>query len=226
MNNCVITLSVGDDYDGMEITIPRMNNYCSKYNLNFIVIRDNHFKHPAYNKLLIKNYINDFDRILYIDLDVIIRNDAPNIFDIVPDDKFGIFNEEYLHICNCGKETIDLYNNYTSNNIKWNGEYYNTGVMLFNKDNIKILNDDIPLLEEYYADQGFINYQIHKYNIECFDIGFQFNGLNNPSIVGEERLKNSYFIHSNGGNTFKNKSESLKYEIDNVINIETKLGLC
>lgn len=225
-NNCLITLSVGSNYSKMEsLATPRMLNYCKKYDLHHIIMRDKLFDHPAYNKLLLKNYINNFDRILFMDMDVIIRNDAPNIFDIVPEDSLGIFDEEYLQICKCARETIDLYNSHTNENIQWDGKYFNTGIIVFNKENIKILNEDLPMLDEFYADQGYINYQINRKKIKVFDIGFQFNGLNNPKITGKDRLLNSYFIHCNGGNTFGDKSEYLRFEIDNVKSLEAELNI-
>lgn len=227
--NCVITLGVHKSYRsyfGMRsLTAPRMKRYCKKYNLDFHIIENKVYDHPAYNKLQLKNYIKDYDRILYLDMDVIIRNDAPNLFDIVPRDLLGIFNEEPLKICNCGQETIDLYYKYTQQHIKWNGEYYNTGVMLFNKQNICVLDDDLPCLEQLYADQGYINYQIQYKKVKCFDIGFAFNGLNNGVIHGKDRLMKAYFIHMNGCGTFENKSEFLKQEIERVEEIEKELGI-
>lgn len=223
----LITLCVGDDYKSMiDLISPRMKKYAEKYMLDFEIITNKVQEHPAYNKLQLLNYIDKYSRILFLDADVIIRNDAPNIFEVVPENHLGIFNEEYLKICNCGQETIDEYNKLNLTQSKYNGNYYNTGVMIFDKNiALKIFDQNYKTTNEFFADQGYINYMIQLYNVPCYDIGYKFNGLNHGNLIGDEKYYNSYFIHMNGNGTFKNKYEFLKNDIEKLKQIERILSV-
>lgn len=48
--------------------------------------------HPFWQKASIPTspYVRNFDRILQLDCDMLIRNDCPNIFDLVPEDNIGV----------------------------------------------------------------------------------------------------------------------------------------
>lgn len=45
---------------------------------------------PHYEKFQIYNLLKEYDRIIYVDIDVIINETCPDLFQIVPEKDFGI----------------------------------------------------------------------------------------------------------------------------------------
>lgn len=89
---------------------------------------------PYWEKLNLDRHLAMYERVVYVDRDVVIRSDCPNLFELVPEDTFAAVPSEqeghsFLNdIQNtmqplrrlCGIDVID-----------WEREYLNSGVMVF-----------------------------------------------------------------------------------------------
>ena len=82
--DCAFIINIGN-IPYTRITIPKINDYCYKYNINLTEINENinNYKYPHWCKLdVLKQFLDsNYKRCLYIDVDIIIKNDPPNIFD-------------------------------------------------------------------------------------------------------------------------------------------------
>lgn len=68
---------------------------CSRWKCDYIEITDIPLKylHPCFSKIKILRPFFHYDKILYIDGDVLIRSNAPNLFTLHPSDKFLCVND-------------------------------------------------------------------------------------------------------------------------------------
>lgn len=215
MKYAVVTITIGDEFISLsKITHQNIKAYADKINADFIVI-DKCASTPHWEKFQINNLLNKYDRVLYLDTDLIIREDCPSLFDIVPYNKIGAFNEarfvkrEYSLI-----ETAQAYD-IDPSKINWNGKYYNTGVMLFSKCHKKFLTRPDKEFSNFY-EQGYLNLQIsmeesHRTKEDgklMYDLPYDFNRMTCLDFCGIERY-GSYIIHYAGYHYFTRPGEIL-----------------
>jgi ADP-heptose:LPS heptosyltransferase len=197
-DNLVLTIAIGDYHKKIsKLTLPTIKAYAEKINCDFLCITD---ENPEYvtqkwNKFLIYQLLDKYKRILYFDIDIIIRNDTPNLFEIVPKNKLGMFNEGAYADRN---ELLSQASYYYNEPIKkHNGKFYNSGVMLIPrkyKSIFKIPNG----FDEVKTDQPYINLRIQNDNVEMFDLDYKFNRMAIlDSFCGKSRL-DSYVVHYAG----------------------------
>ena len=98
MNKAIVTIVSGDKYEQVwHRSEPFFINYAEKCDSELIVLKGvegMEYPSPHWIKFGIYNLLKkEFDRIAFIDADILIRPDTPSLFDIVPEDHFGIFNE-------------------------------------------------------------------------------------------------------------------------------------
>jgi hypothetical protein len=217
MKKAVVTICIGEEFKQLSsLTHCTLSNYAKKINADFIKIEIPKISTttPHWEKFEIFNLLNTYDRIIYLDTDLIVRSDCPDLFDVVPYNKIGAFNEakfvqrEYALI-----ETAKAYN-LDIEKIKWNGKYYNTGVLVISKCHKYIF---VKPKEEYcnFYEQSFLNLKILmeevgrvKENSLMYDLSYKFNRMTCLDFCGEVRHA-SYIIHYAGYHYFTEPGEIL-----------------
>ena len=199
MKLAIATVTIGNDYQRMaEITHPLIQKYADKCGADFIVWDQmGNFEKPHYVKLNLHSALDYYDRILFVDTDIIIRDDAPNLFEIVPEGELGIFEEG--RFTDRKQMTLDFMKSIGYDSESWNEKYYNTGVMLVGKEHQPIF---IPPHEErvHLGEQTYLNTMISFYKPKVFTLSYHFNRMTcMDKPTGEERFS-SYFIHYAGIN--------------------------
>ena len=196
--NLVLTISIGEFYNEVsKATLPYMKNYADKINADFINITENNseFITQKWNKFHIHNLLNKYNRIIYLDIDILIREDCPNLFDLVPEDKLGMFNEgRYTSRLEYLEQASEYYQEPLK---KWNGKFYNSGVMVISRKHKSIFK--LPRGYDYVeTDQPWINLRICNDKTEMFDLDYKFNRMDIlDKFCGISRL-DSYIIHYAG----------------------------
>lgn len=156
----------------------------------------------------------EFDRVAFIDADVIIRDDCPSLFDVVPEDQFGIFNEgEYTPRSMCIREVRKVFNVDLKN---WDGvTYYNTGVWVVSKKDrfvFKIM-EEIKPLRNAFGEQTYLNMKIMANpQVKVFNLPYKFNRMSiMDRITGMTRL-DSYIVHyaGDGDKLFEKMDRDIK----------------
>jgi len=176
-------------------------HYADKCGADLLVLRNlpnlpsPHWAKFSIHELLKKQY----DRIAFIDADILIRPDAPSLFDLVPEDQFGIFNEgTYAPRAMCIHEVRKVFNVELP---KWDGKtYYNTGVMVVSRAHRYIfsITEEIKPLRNSFGEQTYLNMKIIANDVKVFSLPFKFNRMSlMDRIVGVTRL-DSYFVHYAG----------------------------
>jgi predicted O-methyltransferase YrrM len=116
-----------------------------------------------FNLSSIKNY----DKILYLDTDILVKDDIKKVFDVCKKDILYVLEEGYIN-CNTdfwGKSLFgDEIHNYSDLTA------FTSGILLFNncekiKDLFNKINQDIQNRHHYFHDQPYIIYNAFKYNL-------------------------------------------------------------
>jgi len=205
LKKAILTVVNGEKYEEIwKRSEPFFVRYAEKCDADLIVMKNAeglNFPSPHWIKFGIYDLLKkEFDRIAFIDADVIIRDDCPSLFDIVPEDKFGIFNEgEFTPRAMCIYEVRKVF----SVDIKdWNGvDYYNSGVFVCSKEHRFIfkITEEIKPLRNAFGEQTYLNMKIMcNLQVKVFNLPFKFNRMSiMDRITGMTRL-DSYIIHYAG----------------------------
>lgn len=199
MKNLILTIACGDFYQKMSsLTHPTIKNYASKIGADFLCINKKDISEttPHWEKFQIYDLLEEYDRIAYIDTDVIIRRDCPDLFKEVPENKLGMFNE--APFTDRSKELmIDICKEYNEKLPGWDGRYFNSGIMVISDDHKKLFKKPEREIFNYY-EQSYLNMMIAKLNIDIHELHYRFNRMTcMDSYTGEER-HDSYIIHYAG----------------------------
>jgi len=193
----VLTIAVGDEYSQMaKITHPTIKAYAARIGADFLCVDESNSTSPHWEKCQIYHLLNKYKRILYLDTDVIVRDDCPNLFDVVPEGKLGMFNEAPF-VGGRVQSIYDACNDYDTTAPEWNGKYYNSGVMVISRAQRQLFKK--PAVESCnFYEQGYLNLQIIKQKVEMLDLSYRFNRMTcMDPITGEERHA-AYIIHYAG----------------------------
>lgn len=153
----------------------------------------------AYNKLNIVELLDHYDRVLHIDTDIIVRKDAPSLFDIVPQDKIGIVSEsDFVAESDRGGLMLEWAER---NGIKlenWGKRYYNTGVFLFSQRHHKMLDVSGSFYDDSFYEQTMINMNIYLNQLEVHELDPRFNRMTFMDGILLMPRHDAYFIHYGG----------------------------
>lgn len=176
------------------LTHPLMKRYAACHGLKFIVLRDRSSEGlPAhYAKYQIRGLLNEFDRIVFVDTDILVHPCAPSLLEIVPPSHFGAYlASEHSDVHD---EAVVAIQNRLGD-VGWGREYFNSGVMVISHDHAKIFDTALGT-EISFWEQTQLNYNVRTLSIPLFDIGYPFNHV---QAAGEPpRRMDSYFIHYAG----------------------------
>lgn len=203
----LVTLTIGLAYGRLaRITYPFFHEYADRHGLAFVPI-----SHPVipgaphFQKLACFEILEDYERIMFVDTDVLISPDAPNLFEIVPLYQFGAYDVSqhtafHDHAIALIQERLK--------DIGWRNEYFNSGVMVASRMHREVFNPSDPDLAVWtrvcealpesktFSDQTYLNYKVQEYRLPFFDIGYRFNHSLAPRRSAERF--SSYFIHCKG----------------------------
>lgn len=87
--NLIYTICCGNEYQQIaDICLPTFSDYARKIKCDLICRRGNVNRNRAiFEKLQINRYLQQYDRVAFIDLDCLISPNAPDIFESHPDDE-------------------------------------------------------------------------------------------------------------------------------------------
>jgi len=202
MSNLIYTISINDKFKKVsDYTIPLMQEYAKKCDCDFYISKHQlDYEHPFFVKYEIGKLLDKHDRILFIDADVAIRDNAPNVFNVVPDNKLGVYVEsenvpERLSQCNFF---------WNLNKLKHNGckRMFNTGVMLFSQCHKDIIKPHPPHITMNklgrFADEIWFNY-IFK-DTDLYRLSHKWNHMD---LSGKPDNESIYFRHYAAGDRKK-----------------------
>ncbi|MHA1695428.1 MAG: glycosyltransferase family 9 protein, partial [Candidatus Helarchaeota archaeon] len=199
MKKLVLTIAIGENYQKIaQLTHSSIKKYAKKIGADFKCIDKQEISQttPHWEKFQIFHLLNTYDRILYVDTDIIIRDDCPNLFELVPENKLGAFNEAPF-IDRSKELLIDICRQYNVKLPGWNGHYFNTGVLVISKQHKYLFKKPEKEIFSFY-EQSYLNMIIAKERPLMYELDYKFNRMTcMDRFTGEDRHA-SYIIHYAG----------------------------
>jgi tetratricopeptide (TPR) repeat protein len=90
----VVTLVTTSEFERLaETTLQTQRHYANRVNADMVVLKKRLYPHPHYDKWQLYDLLTDYDRTLFLDADIIVRPDCPDLFAMVPSDHVAGENE-------------------------------------------------------------------------------------------------------------------------------------
>ena len=196
----IVTAIFGDSHTKLgNFTIPIMRQYASQIGADLIVLRGRKFmdRSPYWEKMRIREVLHTYERVLWMDVDVIIHPKAPSIFDDCPPGSFGAFDE--------GKVFVDRESNLKPEsafygiplNLGRSFSYFNSGVMVADRSHADIfIQPERTMPNSIMPDQTYLNLKVQASDFPFVDLTSRWNGLH--SIHGRGRRWSLWTVHYAG----------------------------
>ena len=205
----IATITIGEKFWKMaSYTHPLIKEYAEKCGADFIVLDSRKMYEKCglatYERFQLYELFDTYDRIAFIDTDILVSPDSPSIFELTPAGKIGASSEEVYSQSARDKEVTQE----VLGNVDWNKVYFNAGMILLDRSHKELLNPDSPGLTHWAKgdfrdnhvnllnDQPFINHRSNLLGFEVHDLGQRFNRTR--AIHNTSTRFNSYFIHYAG----------------------------
>lgn len=182
-----------------------MKRYADKIGVDFCYEHsEKKPRYPLFEKFKIKKFLQNYDQVLFLDCDILIRPDSPDIFSLVPKGHFAALNEGSL--CNEEEllarwilvEKVSKVIGVPVVNFDMTRQYYNGGVFMIDKSHENIF--EIPQADSFMlevtSEQNTMNVRIHDEKHKTFDLPIEYNYM--PWRWSKNHLQDGYFIHYAG----------------------------
>jgi lipopolysaccharide biosynthesis glycosyltransferase len=155
--NLIITVAIGEEYGELiKLTGPHLENYAKRCNADYIVVGGEKTQgYPWLEKLRIYPFIQKYNRTAFVDADIFISKDAPNIFDEVPEDCVGAFCDWEQN-----SKPAKIHGNYWID--RWKSERLDVATSILNPKDFKkyidlshdktLINSGVVICSKQHAD--------------------------------------------------------------------------
>ena len=216
MPNAVVTVLItgrdGPRWEGgwyndlAALTHPSLEAYAKRIGAEFVVHDRMALSKSVthYEKLILGELLKKYDRIVFMDTDMLVRNDCPDLFKEVPADLFGAVAEDTVidrrQAWRSAKHSFGIDCEIPPGRL-----YVNSGLMVVSKEHAGVFV--MPQQEKFeFADQSWINLRLCLLATPMRYLPYQFNHCirwNHKCSSCEHPLsthrKDSYVIHYAGG---------------------------
>jgi hypothetical protein len=204
--NCVVTLATGPAVEILEISKPSIQAYAERCNADYIELRGTTEAWWGLEKFRVRNIARSYNRTLFLDCDVIVRDDCPDLFAMVPQDHVAMHDDwphlEHFDWLKAERQTV-----FDSQAVE--GSYpeqaLNTGVVLCSREHADIWTRPIdPFPTSHCAEQIWIEHLAREYPVFKLPTELNCQWWMNDF---EQRKPSSHVIH---WANCKNKSDSMR----------------
>ncbi len=200
-------------------TIPIQRMWAKEWGADYIMLNDPTYSQRAmwcYRTLVFNGLLDfEYDRILYIDADVIINKGCPNPFKSVPFDTIGVVTEDKGSRQKERRDRIKRVSAYFGE-IGWNENFFNMGFYLISnlhRDMFQTIDGN--LWKKRGWDSPFYSYQIMRFGYKWIDLGYKFNHMSmfSEEWNGSPSRFDSHILHYAGGANFPDKGDRSKEQL-------------
>ncbi|SFM79504.1 glycosyltransferase [Methylobacterium pseudosasicola] len=180
-----------------DLTHTFTKQYAASIEADFFVVGENSSLPVHRLKSVAAELLHTYDRLLLLDADVVIRPQAPNIFDVVPDNMLGAYPEglffprkDWCSELNVLYELTDPIQEH---------EYFNSGVLVISQQHVALLESlgtDVVFGHPQF-EQGFLNIKRKSANIPLYALSQDFNFIPNTSVQPTD-WRYAFFYHLAG----------------------------
>ncbi|WP_068464565.1 glycosyltransferase [Oleiphilus sp. HI0080] len=189
-------------------SLPTIKRYAQKCNAKLIAIES--FDDPTlpamYAKTKVHELLKEYEKVLFIDIDILITPRAPNLFELFAsnDEIFAAVPvERFYNGVKREKNNLQA----ALGEINWTQPYFNSGVMLVGRSHSHILNPHDGLIQKWHKwkkdnnktglnDQSIFNYRVNKDCLKLTELDRRFNFTR--ATQDFNKRFNCYFMHYAG----------------------------
>lgn len=209
----IVSLALREEAQRLaEVTTPVMKSYAEKIGADFelIVTEKVRAGHAKFEKYQLFDLLAQYQRICYLDCDILVMPESPDIFGAVDHERFGAFFDSEVKdndadIPAWREEEIAFFQQ-VKGDIGWRNSYFNSGVMVMERRHQNLFDYRKELSPgKRCVDQTQINYDFQRLGIKGQNIGPRFNyllALSRSPRQMRERFDGNYFLHYAGFATF------------------------
>lgn len=217
MPNLVLTQASGSFSVLRPIVYPNFKAYAKRVGADFESIEDCRRPDcPLLEKLRIGEYLGAYDRVLFLDGDLLVRPDCPNLFGLVPPGHYAAYDEGAA--CRVTFEIearIDAVNGiarfFGLPAPQWPPKfsYLNSGVILVDRCHKPIFGQPCPepvpnpTGHNVCAEQNYLNYMVMRHKAKVWHLPVCFNQM--PWNNTTDHLDCSYIVHFAGMGTAESR---------------------
>lgn len=205
--NVILNVAIGQ-HSSYNETLKTINEYSKKCNADHFILNKSVInKHSIYfEKFYFVKLLEEYERVLYIDTDVLITPESKNIFEVYSDNnKFYAYHEnDFESVMDRDYCVVPLMQDCPNWPLGKNGklQYFNAGVFLVSKSHKWAFDNflNVPNLPTIlnFGDQTYLNYLVVKNNLPFESIDYSFNRMNLGKRDDEGLRYNANFIHYAG----------------------------
>lgn len=214
--NCVCVVSVGRE-SILKLTKPYFQKYCDRHDIDLVVLESpkyalpitDEYNYNTFEKNQVYSLFTKYDRIARLDDDIIITDQCPNLFEVVPEDKIGVVFEDVGKRKRHRLMQIQL-SKHTLGNLatEWNTDYFNSGVVICSKQHRQAFNINRYLLNITdmnlgpFKEQTLLNWTVRSLDFDIFPLEYKYNHMDMFSKATgftDASMDSSYIIHYAGG---------------------------
>lgn len=202
-DNAIVTIVNGDMFKKIHaITKPSQLAYARRLGAKYVTMGagDNTGWDPNVSahwmKMKLFQYLEEYERIIFLDSDIIVHPECPDLFKMVPPTHLGAYNEGSVDGRGAAL-TKALQDHKIRTRRPYLGEYFNSGVMVLSQvhQGLFVMPDEI---HNNFYEQSLLNARAFASYLPMCDIGYKFNRMGLlDNITGESRHA-SWIIHYAG----------------------------
>lgn len=222
MNLLVTTTADENIKDMTDLTHPIIKKFAKEWGADFLVLSqsascDVPMGKIHYRIMQLYYLLNEYDRIVQLDSDVVINKGCPNLFELVPYNEIGtVFEDVGSRLENRRNRIRNVQCDWGTIGWGWEAGYPNTGVFVVSRPHREIFR---KFDNQYWTELGFdcvhLGYQIHVQGLKIFELSYKFNHMSMFSEPwhGSPSRFGSYIIHYAGQANFPDKGNRSRVEL-------------
>lgn len=184
-----VTMAIGSKGQELyQISKPSFDRYCQRFEIPLHLIDTNKIGSASgyHDKLQIRELLLDGYHVLYVDADIIIHPEAPNIFELTPAHRIALYDQKwFIHSFNDNRvrQVIKL----EGSTVDIRGDFYNAGVMFVPPSFEYLFKTPTEFVTD---DECLLNARLAIHDINPFRLNQKWNRM-----VGCSGMGDAYFYH-------------------------------
>lgn len=206
--NSIVIVNIGRDAL-LDRSLPYIREYCLTHGLDLNIIEDKYYDitvNDSYNYLTFEknqvvDYLDKYDQVLRIDSDVLVKPDAPNIFDYVPEGSVGGVYEDVRDNKQHRQREIRRLQKNLSKDLNWDEGYINSGVAVAGSFAYKVFDINAEYIKQHsrelgpFKEQSLFNFKVQENHLPVTSLSPRWNRMSMFNNIPKEE---AYFIHYAG----------------------------
>lgn len=205
----LVTLQIGDSPE-FEFARQMFQAVSKRYDWSFEIINERKIgfvpmrkkiRRIHFEKFQVGQLLNIYDRILYLDSDILINPSFPNIFELVESDAFGCVLEDTGPLKWKRDEERKRAQKKLGKLETWSSGYFNAGMFVVSRMHQPIFSTKWKhLARGRWPDQTTLNYQVRAHGFKIHSLPIEYNYLQElcPNWGDPTSRRTAHIVHYAG----------------------------